>query len=383
MDINEARKSQSQQAAAIGAGLEQLDLSQEITFQKYSRIVLPLDGYIFWQPTTTLTVTGALHYAQDIIQEEDETLGLASVSFSTQKPIADFTDMPIDAIYVATFNGVRFAFSRQGGFFQPAALWHYQGHSIYPAMASQLLDTPGVLDPSRVVVSNSLPIWLAMNGYRSVLTGGFSNGLTLYPSKAVPANLPPPYGSVHIGDGDTRALQSVPRIQMVNVQLTSPVVDQDGNPVVDQSGVQIVIPVFAHPGGLIPLLDARGKPILDQRGRQVLVPSQTTDSYPVTVPKRIISQLMADRVRIVLYGLQNDEALEFVAGVMEFMNLYGTLGLMNMPAVRDGKRQQVEIQALAMQKIIDFECSYNQGSARDVAIGLIQSACVQVLTANG
>lgn len=373
----------SQIAALLGAGVETLDLQASVTFQRYTRTVLPLDGYVFWTPSGTLEVPGALHHAMEMLQNEDETIGLASVFFTTQEPVTEFADVPINTIYVARQGEFRYAFSRHAGYFQAAQVWHYQGHSIHPAMSSQLLDTPGVLDPARAVVSNSLPIWLAMNGYQSVLTGGFSNGLTLYPSQAVPANLPPPYGSVHIGDNDTRALQSIPRVQIVSVQLTAPVVDVDGNPVLDQNGVPVQVPVFEHPGGLIPLLDMRGRPILDQRGREVLVPSQSTDSYPVTVPRRIISQLMADRVRIVLYGLQNDEALEFVASVMEFMGLYGTLGLMNMPAVRDGKRQQVEIQALAMQKIIDFDVSYNQGSARDVAIGLIQQACVTVIAANG
>lgn len=369
----------SQIAALLGAGIETLDLQQRVTFQRYSRTVLPLDGYVFWTPSGKIEVPGALHHMMEMIQNEDETIGLASVFFTTQEPVTEFADVPINTIYVARQGEFRYTFSRHAGYFQAAQTWHYQGHSVHPAMASQLLDTPGVLDPSRVVVSNSLPIWLSMNGYTSPFTGGFSNGLTLYPSQAVPANLPPPYGSVHIGDDWTRALQSVPQVRMIQMQLTSPVLDQDGNPVLDQNGIQIVVPVFGNPGGLIPLVDQSGKKVLDAQGREILVPSVASNSFPVTVPKRVSHQLMADRVRIVLYGLQNDEALDFYASVLEIMNTQPGIGLMNMPAMRDGKRQQVELQALAMQKIIEFEVSYQQHYARDVALQLIQSASVTLL----
>lgn len=372
----------SQIASLLGAAVGALDLQQKIVFKRYSRVVLPLDGYVFWSPGPEIEVPGALHHSMEMIQNEDETLGLASVFFTTQEPVTEFSDIPINTIYVARQGGFRFAFSRHAGYFQAAQLWHYQGHSVYPAMLSQLLDTPGVLNPSRAVVSNSLPIWLSLNGYISLFSGGFSPGLTLYPSKAVPANLPPPYGTVHIGERDTRALQSVPIVRMVQVPLTTPVVDQDGNPVFGSNGLPIVVPVYANPGGLVPLLDTNGKQVLDSKNRVILVPSVLSNSFPVTVPKRVSTQLMADRVRIVLYGLQNDEAQEFYGSVIEFMKTEPGLGLMNMPAISDGKREQVEIQALAMQKVIEVECSYNQHYAKDVAMQLIESASIQLLYAN-
>jgi hypothetical protein len=347
MSISEAQ--QSQIAGLLGAGLQTLDLQQEVTFQKYSRIVLPLDGYVFWSPGPTITVPGALHHMMEMIQNEDETFGLASVFFTTQEPVTEFSDIPINTIYVARQGEFRYAFSRHAGYFQAAQTWHYQGHSIHPAMASQLLDTPGVLDPSRAVVSNSLPIWLSLNNYASPFIGGFSPGITLYPSEAVPANLPPPYGSVHIGDSDTRALQAFPLVKMIQVPLTTTILDDDDNLIFGSNDLPLEVDV----------LDEFGNPIL--------------------VPKRVSHQLMADRVRIILYGLQNDEALSFYNSLLEFMRTQPGMGLMNMPAVRDGKRKQVELQALAMQKIIELEVSYNQAYATDVGLQLIKSASITIL----
>lgn len=302
-------------AALLGAGLDTLDLQQSVTFQQYTRTVLPLDGYVFWLPTgVPLIIPGALHHSMEMVQNEDETLALANVVFTTQQFVAEFSDIPVNNIYVACVGGVRYAFSRHAGYFQAANVWHYQGSSIYPAMASQLLDNAASIDQSAVVVSNSLPIWIAFNGYASPYVGGFSNPVMLYPSKAVPANLPPPYGVVHIEPSQTRALQGVPQVQQATI---------DG------------------------------------------------------VSTRVMSQLKADRVHVTLYGLQDAAAEEFHGALMEYIGAQGPLGLTNMPTLQDGKREQVEIQAIAMQKFMDVDVSYNTYYAKSVALQTIKSASAQ------
>ena len=45
-----------------------------------------------------------------------------------------------------------------------------------------------------------------------------------------------------------------------------------------------------------------------------------------------------------------------------------------MPIVRDGKRQQSELQAIAMLKVLDFEVDYYQTRVNAVARQLIKSA---------
>jgi hypothetical protein len=310
--IGEAGDVQGQMLGTLQAGRDSLDLDQEVTFNKYSRVVLPLDGYVFWAPGAPFVAKGALHYSQEVVQSEDETQGYATLTFTARDPIVEFTAAPSNTLYVATVDGFRYSFSQQQGFFQQAALWHYFGHSIPPALAAQLVDKPGSIDPDRAVVSNSLPLWLAMNNYVSPFYDGFSDAgvpfvtapPTLYPSFLVEDNKVPPYGAVHIGEDDTRALQAAP--------------------------------------------------LLDRN--------------------RSHSQLVSDRVRITLYGLQNDEAMDFLDTINQYSLLTDSFGIMNSPVVRDGKRKQEELKAVAMKKVIDLEISYYQTRAAAVARQLILSS---------
>lgn len=311
--VGESMGRQSQIAAALDQAVEQLGIEQVVRFQAYTRVVLPMDGYVFWSPTVKVEARGVLHFAQDVTQSEDETVGLAGVTFMTQKPLTDFAAIGQDTLLVARIGPFRYAFSQQAGYQKEARTWHYAGRSIIPALAAQLLDDPSKINPNAAVVSNSLPAWLAINGWDSGLGGGWlSNlpanenglGITLYPSFVVPPNLAPPYGVVHIGPEDTNAMQSVP------------------------------------------FRDATGS------------------SW----------QLASDRVRITLYGLQNNAAIDFLNLVLQYIEFTENIGLMNMPIVRDGKRGQVELQAIAMQKYIDFEVSYNETRIADLARTLIEQA---------
>jgi hypothetical protein len=320
--VSELSKNPTQMVGALRDSLETLDLNTEVTFQIYSRTVLPLDGYIFWTPLKKCVFKGSLHYSREMLQNEDETYGLATVTFTSESEIAEFTREPLNRLYVARVGTFRYAFSQQQGFYKTANLWHYFGHSVQPALEAQLLDEPGMIDSSQPVVSNSLPFWLQLNSYAAPYWDGFANtanpvtttvvngtGVTLYPSFCVPPNITPAYGVVHIGAEDTRAIQAVP------------------------------------------LIDAN----------------------------RNHYQLAADRVRVTLYGLQNNAACDFLDCVLQYSVDTGNFGIMNTPIIRDGKRTQVEMMALAQQKFIDIEASYYQTRANDIARQLIKQAQATIL----
>lgn len=310
-------------AAGLALGVETLSGNQSITFTKYVRLVLPLDGYVFWvradllsqsallgasrfgstwfgraqsivTPAATVAVSGSFHYASDQRQNEDETPAVHRVLFTATDPIEDFNQIAPDVMFIGTFDGIRFAFNQRNSYYQQAGLHHYAGTAIYPAMASQIIDAVQGFDSRNVVVSNSLPVWLSLNQI-----------MPMYPSFLVPANLPPVYAAVHVMPESTRALQSAPSF------------------------------------------DAR------------------LSHY----------QLVSERVRITMYGLRNFNALDFQDYVYQYMlddrNLFG---LMNMPIVRDEKRTQSELNIIAMKKSIDFEVSYYQTRVNDVARQLILSA---------
>jgi hypothetical protein len=307
----------SQLAASVRDAIEQLGLvAEDVVFTAYTRVVLPLDGYVFWSPTVIVKAKGVVHFSQHLEQNETETYGHAVVTFTSEGRLVQFDALGNHTLLVARIGGFRYAFSSQGGFQDEARLWHYQGDSILPELEAQLLDPPRTIDPSQAVVSNSLPAWLALNGWSTPFEDWFSNapvsqgglGITLYPSFLVRPNIPPPYGVVHIGAEDTSAQQAVPFV--------------DSN--------------------------------------------------------RSSWQLASDRVRITLYGLQNNAAVDFLNCVLQYIEYTGNFGLQNMPIVRDGKRWQTEVQAIAMQKVIDFTVSYNQARMASVARTLIEQASAQI-----
>ncbi|CAI1105904.1 hypothetical protein [Serratia quinivorans] len=89
-------------------------------------------------------------------------------------------------------------------------------------------------------------------------------------------------------------------------------------------------------------------------------------------------QHVQDRVRITLYGFSNEQALNYLDHVIENALDENCFGITNMPVVTDGKSNQVEINALAKQKFIDFDVNYYQATTRDIALKLIKSAFINI-----
>src|SRR6185312_16061092 len=147
--LDELDPSDTALGGVLNRAQRQLSGDQTLAFQRYSRVVLPIDKYVYWQPSgDPCPIQGSLHFSQDIEQNAPETVFVATVE-------SDGTPF-------------RFAFAQQQGRYEEAGQWHYAGRSIYPALATQLLDTPGAIDPSRAIVSNSLPLWIALNTYQPI-----------------------------------------------------------------------------------------------------------------------------------------------------------------------------------------------------------------------
>jgi hypothetical protein len=212
---DEAFAARSPLGGTLQAGVDQISINQEITFTLYKRVVLPLDGFVFYMkanPETTLVAEGSLHYASDSHQDESQTFTVNAVVFTSEDEVQDLNEVAPDEVYIGTFEGIQFAFNQRGSFYRQALQFHYRGNAIYPDIGPQVVDTPDSLDPDRVIVSNSLPLWLALNGYVPVNPGlGFPNPVTLYPALLVPANIAPPWAAVEIyTDPNSAGLMSAP-----------------------------------------------------------------------------------------------------------------------------------------------------------------------------
>lgn len=298
--ISESIGTQSQLNSSLLTGVNTLSQNQTITFIEYQRKVLPLDGYVFWLRTgATFQAQGSLHVATKLEQREDETIGINRVVFTAEKKIQDFNVVAPDTMFIAALDDIGFAFSNQANFYTQSGLYHYSGEALYPALASQIVDDVSELLTADVVVSNSLPVWLALG--TSNVFGMIAPDFPIYPSFLVPQDALPPYASVHIGDNDTDAIQAAPRFDVQNEHF----------------------------------------------------------------------QLCKDRVKIVFYGLRNDQALDFQDYLFQYSLDTDIIGVMNMPVIRDEKRTQKELGVISQKKSFIIEVSYYQSRIRDVGRQLI------------
>jgi len=319
----EAATAKSQLASGLAEGANTLSGNEQVIFTLYVKLILPLDGYVYWVNATLLndsaiynaltygfgeynndgyvlparqvTRKGSFHFNSELRQLEDRTTAYNHILFTSLDPIQDFNLVNPNLLYVATYEGMRFAFSRRENFYKQADLYHYRGDALYSIMDTQLIDSMTGFDTQSVVVSNSLPIWLTLNQYFPV-----------YPSFLAGQNLAPPYATIDIDPRQTTAIQQ------------------------------------------FPLLDYESNPY----------------------------QLVHDTVKITIYGLRNNAALNFVNYVFQYSLNTDNIGMMNMPVIQDEKVAQPELGVIAMKKSITFEVSYYQSTVNNVARELIEQAFI-------
>lgn len=320
-----ATTDQAQNANSLGniasASLSLLSENEPISFSQYTRYVLPLDGSVYWLRTAMDQVLGTLHVTTDKRQLEDETLAANYVQMSTTDPVIWFNQINPDQMWIGESRGTRFAFTKSDSQFRQSNLFTYSGFAIYPALESQLINTGDQLPPTTLIVSNSLPAWLAIQNYKPVWLIPDNPSVPLYPSFLVPDNLRPPYGTVHIDPNTTLSLQPIAVQRVTNI---------------------------TH--------------------------------NPVVVTGANHYQLMTDTVRITLYGLTNTQAIDWADTVLNYCTDNSVImGLMESGAPRDEKRTQPEFGVLAMKKTLVYRVSYYQQRVNDVARQLLRHAAVTII----
>jgi hypothetical protein len=235
--VTESVEKQSPWRGPLDAFTDTISLDQTVTFTRYARLVLPSDGSVFWVraellsasallnafrlnivaldgivrgvPAPVLVARGSLHYATETRQEEQAVFARNSVIFTSEQPVQDLNDVSPELLWLAEFEDIRFAFSARQPFYHQAGLWHYRGQALYSTMQTQVVDDLATFDAYEPVVSNSLPIWLSLQAATPFPNLG-GCGVPLYPSFAVPDNLPPPFVSVHVEPAATRSFQAAP-----------------------------------------------------------------------------------------------------------------------------------------------------------------------------
>jgi hypothetical protein len=305
--INEAGAAPTQMQGALANGLNTIDSQQTVTFQQYTKSTIPTDGYVFWVASgVTTTFTGSLHIITEQNQDQDQTIAINRIIFTSLEEVSQFNTVSATTLWVGAWlvDGViiKVVFNDSGTVYQQAGLWHYSGDAVYPALQAQLIANIADL-PVAPIVSNSLPIWLSQNTYAPV-----------YASFLVPENIQPPYIVAHIDPESTETLGQ--------------------------------FPIYTWPGTTI-----------------------GSNEYQMGS-----SQLMKDKVELTLYGFTNQLAIQYLSSLMDYSLNTDTFGFCNSPSIKDEKRKQSEIAALAMKKSITILASYYQATADAVVRRLILSA---------
>lgn len=190
-------------AGVLNTGLRVIDQNQSVEFVAYTRYTLPYDGYVFWVKDPNIApiqVDGSLHYQTDQKQELDKTIGYHNVIFTTQTQVSDFDTLQPNQMWLGKYDAFEFGFSSHANRYEQAGLWHYIGQAVYPEMRTQIIESYSDL-PDGPIVSNSLPLFIALNDYAQV-----------YPSWLVPENLTPPYIVCDINPEDTEQLQPIAHV---------------------------------------------------------------------------------------------------------------------------------------------------------------------------
>jgi hypothetical protein len=156
--------------------------------------------------STDVEVKGSFHYATTTEQNEEATVDVNEVIFTSLSEIQQFNNIGPDFLYLCHFDALTFAFDSRARLYEQADLYHYRGHALKSKHQTQIIDNPANFNPT-LSVSNSLPIWLYMQIYVPPYPG-FVCPFVLYPSYLVDDNLPPPFGAVHIEDTETLAMNS-------------------------------------------------------------------------------------------------------------------------------------------------------------------------------
>jgi len=321
---SEAAGSPNQLQTSLYQGLGSLSRNQKLVFTQYTKQTISEDGYVFWVAgSATITAKGSLHYSTDRSQEEDQTIGINAVEFTSEVEITELNGVNMGTLWICPWltpdgNTIQIAFSSRGAYYEQAGLWHYTGFAVFPALQSQLIATLADL-PAGPIVSNSLPLWLDAAANMGAIVGSQAPTVPAYASYLIPENIVPPYVVVHIEPEMTKAIQGFPRYSW----------------------------------------------------------SQRTGTGPYQLPG---SQLMQDMVRLTLYGFTNQQAQQWLSGLIIYSLATENFGFMNSPAIQDEKRTQSEIAAIAMKKTITIHADYNQSAADMIVRQLILSASVSFQT---
>lgn len=314
-DLIEAESAPGPLAAPLHAGVDAISQGQSIAFRQYVKSVLPADGYVFWIASgRVIQIPGSLHWSSERVQAEDETLGQNRMVFTAETPITEFTDAAPASLWVGSFPTGGNPPALRFAFSSRASFYFQAGLWHYRGDAVYPALASQLIDNAA-----QLPSAPIVSNSLPIWLSQTAFG-PVYPSFLVPDNVQPPYIVAHVEPQQTAALQGFPLYQGW--------------------------------------------------------PSSIPEPLQPTLYDLTSQQLCQDKVRLTLYGFNNQKALQYLSLLIDYSVNTDAFGFMNSPVPMDEKRTQREMAVVAMKKRIDIDASYYQSTADAVARRLIVQALV-------
>ena len=298
--------------AVLTAGISTLSANESVKFSTYNKFTSPLDGSVWW------INSGASQSVSGSVHYAIDQVQEADQTVAINRVIFT-TSEPVELFTSIDPQTIAIGdWSSPGGsvkiaFSHTASVYDQAGLFHYSGDAVYPAFLTQVVESASDIPADAI----IGNSLPIWLEAGATvKGIPVYPSYLVPANARPPYVAIHIDQSDTTALAGAP--------------------------------VYGWPG----IVDASGM-----------------HSLPST-------QLMKDECTVMMVGLTNQAAIQWLNAVFDYSLSTDSLGFMNSPAINDAKVAQNEITTLAMRKIAKCVVSYYQSAAIAVARRLITSAAI-------
>lgn len=319
--------------SALQGGLRVLDAEVTLKFVKYVKLVLPFDGYVFWVRAELVSPSSLLNAGT---LNAPPPLNTPSVVVSS----APFFEAPGSLHITQTTTQTEDD--------------TYTHNDIIFTSEQEVTDLNAV-SPTVAYIANYGPFRYAFSqktGYYQQADLHHYKGEAIFPALT------------------TQIIDDLDDLDRLN-----PIVS-DSLPIwLLMNQYFPVYPSFLVPDNILPPFAAVHIPPDSTRALQAIPWVDPVNHYSW--------QLMAEHVRITLYGVRNHLVLQYLNDIVNSSRLYDRFGLTAPPVLRDDKRFQPELSILAQKKTLDLDISYYQTGLIEDNRQLIEQALIGFFVTSG
>lgn len=105
--------------------------------------------------------------------------------------------------------------------------------------------------------------------------------------------------------------------------------------------------------------------------------TEALEMSPYLGPRLQSSQVCREKVKIHIYGADNEMAITFLNFIEQYSRDWNNIGFASSPCIIDEKTPQPELRILAQRKCMEMDINFQQSVSRDLARQLIEHAKVQ------